>query len=72
MFRFKRKLILPLFLQKRVTMVSLARKAKVNFNTAVRAVNGLPITAGVVDKIAQALGIDPLDYLETPVEELEY
>ena len=41
MFRFKRKLILPLFLQKRVTMVSLARKAKVNFNTAVRAVNDI-------------------------------
>ena len=68
MFRFKRELILPLFLAKRMTMVSLARKARVNFATAVRAVNGLPISSHVVDKIAQALGIDALKFLDTPRE----
>lgn len=63
MYRFKREEVLPLFLQKRITVKRLARESGVNERTIERAVNGLPVQAVVVDKIATALGVNPLDVL---------
>ena len=63
MFRFSRQLILPLFLQRRMTISDLAATAGVAYQTAARAVQGLPISAKIVDKVAAALEIDALGYL---------
>ena len=68
MFRFDREKILPLFLKKYKTTKDLAKKSGVNPVTVNRAVNGLPIQAFVVDKIACALNIDALDYLLAPAQ----
>ena len=63
MYQFKRKEVLPIFLKRRITLRRLAKEAGVTEKTVERAVNGLPITAVVVDRIAVALGVDPLDVL---------
>ena len=63
MYRFERAIVLPLFLQKRITVRRLAREAGVTEKTVERAVNGLPVQAVVVDRIATALGVNPLDVL---------
>ena len=63
MYQFKRKEVLPIFLKRRITLRKLAKEAGVTEKTVERAVNGLPITAVVVDRIAVALGVDPLDVL---------
>ncbi len=63
MYQFKRAIVLPLFLQKRITVKQLARESGVTEKTVERAVNGLPIQAAVVDRIATALGVNPLDVL---------
>ena len=63
MQQFKRKEVLPIFLKRRITLKRLAEEAGVTEKTVERAVNGLPITAVVVDRIADALGVDPLDVL---------
>lgn len=68
MFKFQRNLILPLFLQRQMTIEKLARTAGVNPKTAFRAVNGLPITSNVVDKIARALDFDAINFLENPAQ----
>lgn len=66
MFKFTRARILPLFLQKRMTVSELSKKAEVNRRTTERAVQGLPVSSKVVDKIAGALEINAIDYLESP------
>lgn len=66
MFRFTQEKIMPLFLQRRMTVAELARKAKVNHKTTEKAVKGLPVTSKVVDKIATALEIDAMQFLEKP------
>ena len=66
MFKFSRTKILPLFLAKQMTTNELARKAGINYKSAYRAVNGLSITAPVVEKTARALQIDAVTFLENP------
>ena len=63
MYQFKRKEVLPIFLKRRITLRRLAKEAGVTEKTVERAVNGLPVQAVVVDRIAVALGVDPLDVL---------
>lgn len=63
MYQFKREKVLPLFLQRRITIKQLAKEAGVSEKTAEKAVNGLPITAVIVSRIADALGVAPLDVL---------
>lgn len=63
MYQFKRVKILPLFLQKQISIRQLAKDAGVSEKTAERAVNGLPISAAMVNRVARALGISPLDFL---------
>ena len=63
MYQFTRTKVLPLFLQRRMTIRQLAKEAGVSEKTADKAVNGLPITAVVVSRIAAALGFNPLDVL---------
>lgn len=64
MFRFKREKILPLFLGEMTTVFDMAKRAGIHSRTLARAVNGEPVKSDSVEKIARALGIDPLDYLE--------
>lgn len=64
MFQFSRELILPLFLQMRIPITTLAKAAGISSKTAERAINGLPVHASIVDRIAVALGIEnPLEVL---------
>ena len=64
MFRFNRRKILPLFLQKRITIAELARLADVAHGSAAKAVQGENVAAPIITKIAEALGIEPYDFLE--------
>ena len=66
MFQFKREKILPLFLQRQMTIAELARVAGLSHKAAYRAVNGLNITAPVVEKTARALDFDAVDFLDNP------
>ena len=68
MFQFDRKLILPLFLRRGMTVHELARMSGVSFNTARRAVDGLPIQAAAVQRIADALGVNVMDFLDPPAQ----
>lgn len=65
-FRFTRETILPLFLQSRLSVAEFARRAGVNPKTAERAVNGLPVSSSVIDKVACALGVDAMKFLVMP------
>lgn len=67
MFQFSRELILPLFLQMRIPITTLAKRAGVSYSAVEKAVNGRRISAQVVDRIATALGIDAVKYLEPKV-----
>ncbi len=64
MFRFTRQKILPLFLQRRMTIAELAHRAGIANKTAQRAVDGEKVSAVVVGKVADALGINALDFIE--------
>ena len=68
MFKFNRSLILPLFLGRNWTVYKLARLSGVSFNTARRAVDGLPIQAAAVQRIADALGVNVMDFLDPPAQ----
>ena len=61
MFRFEREKILPLFLERRITVAELARLARTAHMSAWRAVNGESVGATVVSRIADALGIAASD-----------
>lgn len=71
MFKFSREKILPLFLQRRMTIAKLARLSGISHKAAYRAVNGLSITAPVVEKTARALNFDALNFLEMPAQRTE-
>lgn len=66
MFRFTRELILPLFLERRITVAELAKRAGTSHAAAWRAVNGESVGAIVAGKIAEALGIDATKFLARP------
>lgn len=68
MFQFKREKILPLFLQRQMTVAELARKAELSHKAAYRAVNGFSVSAPVVGKTARALNFDAVDFLENPAQ----
>ena len=68
MFRFKREMILPLFLSRRMTVYDLAKLAGVAYRSAERAVNGIPVSAPVADKIARALDFNAVDFLVEPAQ----
>ena len=61
MFRFEREKILPIFLERRITVAELARLARTAHMSAWRAVNGEQVSAPIITKIADALGIDASD-----------
>lgn len=63
MFRFNREMIMPVFLAKRVTVTDLARLAGVAYLSAKRAVEGEKVAAPIIAKIAAALNIDPMEFL---------
>lgn len=69
MFKFRRDQILPLFLKSRMTVAELARNSGISHKAAYRAVNGLSITAPVVEKTARALNFDAISFLEPPEKE---
>ena len=71
MFNFDRTKILPLFLTERITVAELARKAGISHKAAYRAINGLSITAPVVDKTSRALNFEAIAYLENSVQSKE-
>ena len=71
MFKFDREKILPLFLAKQMTVAELARAARISHKAAYRAVNGLSITAPVVDKTSRALNFEAIAYLENSVQSKE-
>lgn len=64
MYRFKRELILPVFLATQWTTYELARRAGVGFRAAFNAVNGKRVGADIIAKVAAALGIDPMEFIE--------
>ena len=64
MFRFAREKILPLFLEQKMTVAELARKAGIANASAQRAVEGKKVAAPIIAKVADALGIAPMDYLD--------
>ncbi len=68
MFRFKREKIMPLFLERQMTVKAFARETGVSFCTAERAVQGQKISSRVVDKICKGLNIDALDFLVPPAQ----
>lgn len=68
MFRFKREMILPLFLSRGMTIQQLAKMAGVAYKSANKAVNGIPVSAPVADKIARALNFDAIDFLAEPAQ----
>ncbi|MBQ7705028.1 MAG: helix-turn-helix transcriptional regulator [Selenomonadaceae bacterium] len=57
MFRFIREKILPLFLEREITIYELAQLSGVSHRTCQRAVNGEKVTAPIVTRICRALGI---------------
>ena len=65
-FRFSRELVLPLFLQTRLSVAEFARRAGCNPKTAERAVCGEKVSSSVIDKIAHALGVDAMKLLTMP------
>ena len=69
-FQFYREQILPLFLQRRMNITELARQAEINPRTAERAVFGLPISASVVDKVANVLNFDATKFLIPPTAQI--
>ena len=75
MFKFRRELILPVFLKRRITLTTLAKEAGVPVKSAARAVNGLTVSSKSVDRIATALRVQDkiVDYLVMPADgEVEF
>lgn len=66
MFRFDRVKILELFLSKCLGVAVLARRAGVGYVSAMRAVNGEPVGAKIIAKVAAALEVNPVDFLAEP------
>lgn len=66
MFKFDREKLLPLFLAKRMTVAELARKSGVAHQSAQKAVDGERVSATIISKVADALGIKATEYLIAP------
>lgn len=64
MFRFNRERILPYFLKQEMTVAELARRAGISHASAQRAVDGKKVAAPIIAKVAETLGIDPMEFLE--------
>lgn len=64
MFRYKRERILPYFLQKRMTIAELARKAGISHQSAQRAIEGEAVSAVIIGKVAEALDFNAMDFLD--------
>lgn len=64
MYRFNREKILPEFLKRQMTFQELALEAGVSPSAVSRAINGKTVRPLIVSKVAAALKIDPLKYLE--------
>jgi transcriptional regulator with XRE-family HTH domain len=65
---FRRELILPLFLQQRKSFHQIARATGIAPQTLFRAVSGKPVGAKSIFTIAEALGVNPLEYLANDKE----
>ena len=57
MFRFIRTKILPLFLEREITVYKLSQMADVSYRTCQRAINGDRVSAPAISRICKALGI---------------
>lgn len=57
MFRFIREKILPLFLEREITIYELSKMANVSHRTCQRAISGEKVSAPIVTRICKALGI---------------
>ena len=64
MYRFNREKILSEFLKRQITFRELALGAGVSISAVSRAINGKAVRPLIVSKVAAALKIDPLKYLE--------
>lgn len=64
MLRFAREKILQLFLQRQITIAELARLAKVSPQSAKKAIDGDSVNPVIVAKIAAAMELDPLEFIE--------
>lgn len=72
MFKFDRTKILPLFLEKRITVAELARLAGIAHQSAQKAVSGERVSATIISKIGDALGIENVaDFLVEPTHRLQ-
>lgn len=63
MFRFNREKILAAFLQKQWSVHALARRAGVGYRSAYLAVKGKAVGATIIAKVADALGVDAVQFL---------
>lgn len=70
MFRFSRERILPYFLKQGMTVAELARKAGISHASAQRAVEGEKVAAPIIAKVADTLGIDPMNFLDNGVKKM--
>ena len=64
MLRFDRQRILPVLIKRQMTATSLAQLANISRQTAQRAMEGLTVSTAVIGKIADALGIDAMEFLD--------
>ena len=67
MLRFDRQRILPVLIKRQMTATSLAQLAQlanISRQTAQRAMEGLTVSTAVIGKIADALGIDAMEFLD--------
>ena len=64
MFRYERAKILPHFLKQGMPVAELARKANISHQSAQRALEGKNVSAVIIARVANALGIDPMEFLE--------
>ena len=64
MLRFDRQRILPVLIKRQMTATSLAQLANISRQTAQRAMEGLTVSTAVIGKVADALGIDAMEFLD--------
>ncbi len=64
LLRFDRQRILPVLIKRQMTATSLAQLANISRQTAMRAMEGLTVSTVVIGKVADALGIDAMEFLD--------
>lgn len=57
MFRFVREKVLPLFLEREITVYKLAQLSGVSHRTCQRAISGEKVSAPIIARLCKALGI---------------